>query len=190
MGQPVLYGAVAVLGGLVLGEALFLPWYSLDVTVAGAEVGSRHSAWHAMAAMDVLLLLAALAAVAGGVGVMRRKELSPIAFAAGVAGVLLSLVGLVDLPTAELAAVPGDTASVGREAGAFVALVASAGTAWAGYAAGTLRGDGRPRSRRTAAARAHPRPATRTAAPSAGRAAPPGAPGRSRPGRLPAPPPR
>jgi hypothetical protein len=161
MGQPVFYGAVAVLGGLVLGESLFLPWYSLDVSVAGAEVVSRQSAWHAMAAMDVLLLLSALAAVAGGAAVMLRKELSPIPFAAGVAGVLLSLLGLVDLPEAKLTAAPGDTASVGREAGAFVALVGSAGIAYAGYAAGTLRGGGRPRPRRATAARA----TTRTGAP-------------------------
>jgi hypothetical protein len=137
------YGGLAVLGGLVLAESLFLPWYSLDVSVAGTEVGSSHSAWQTMALMDVLLLLTALAAVAGGVLVARRGELSPIPFAAGVAGVLMSLAGLIDLPGSGLAAVPGDTAAVGRETGAFVALVASAGIAFAGFAAGTLRGAAR-----------------------------------------------
>jgi hypothetical protein len=124
------------------------------VTVAGAEVGSSPSAWHAMAAMDVLLLLVVLVAVAGGVAVMRRSELSLIPFAAGIAGVLLSLLGLIDLPDAGVAAVPGDTATVGREAGGFVALVASAGVAFAGFAAGTVRGEARRQPRRQAATRA------------------------------------
>jgi hypothetical protein len=153
-GRPAFYGGLAALGGLVLAESLFLPWYSLDVTVAGAEVGSSPSAWHAMSAMDVLLLLTALAAVAGGVAVMRRSELSLIPFAAGIAGLLLSLQGLIDLPDAGVAAVPGDTASVGREAGGFVALLASAGIAFAGFAAGTLRAGARRQPRRQAATRA------------------------------------
>jgi hypothetical protein len=140
------YGGVAALGGLVLAESLFLPWYSVDVTVAGAEVGSKPSAWQAMSAMDLLLFLAAMAALGGGVAVMRRKELSLVPFAAGVAGVLLTLVALVDLPEAGVAAVPGDTATVGRRAGGLIALVASAGVAFAGFAAGTLRGE-RRRSR-------------------------------------------
>jgi hypothetical protein len=142
LGRPAFYGGLAALGGLVLAESLFLPWYSLDVTVAGAEVGSSPSAWHAMSAMDVLLLLVALAAVAGGLAVVRRSELSLIPFAAGVGGVLLSLLGLIDLPDSGVAAVPGDTASVGRAAGGFVALVASAGIAFAGFAAGTVRDRG------------------------------------------------
>ena len=151
LGRPAFYGGLAALGGLVLAESLFLPWYSLDVTVAGAEVGSSPSAWHAMSAMDVLLLLVALAAVAGGLAVVRRSELSLIPFAAGIAGVLLSLLGLIDLPDSGVAAVPGDTAGVGRAAGGFVALVASAGIAFAGLAAGTLR-DGARRPRRSRAA--------------------------------------
>jgi hypothetical protein len=149
-----LYGGLATLGGLVLAESLFLPWYSVDVTVAGAEVGSSPSAWHAMSAIDVLLLLVALAAAAGGVAVMRRSELSLIPFGAGIAGVLLSVIGLIDLPDAGVAAVPGDTATVGRQVGGFVALVASAGVTFAGFAAGTLRGGARRRPRREAATRA------------------------------------
>jgi hypothetical protein len=152
--QPALYGGIAVLGGLVLAESLFLPWYGLEVTVAGAEVGSSRSAWHAMAALDVLLFLIALAAVAGGVAVMRRSELSLVPFAAGVAGLLLSVAGLVDLPEAEVAAIGGDSAAVGLKIGGFVALVASGGIAYAGFHAGTPRGRARPRSRGTTAARA------------------------------------
>jgi hypothetical protein len=143
LGKPTLYGAIAALGGLVLAESLFLPWYSVDVTVAGAEVGSRPSAWQAMSSMDVLLLLVALTALGGGIAVMRRRELSLIPFAAGIAGVLLTLVALVDPPDAGIAPVPGDTAAVGRQVGGFVALVASAGVAFAGWAAGTLRGEAR-----------------------------------------------
>jgi hypothetical protein len=151
---PAFYGGIAALGGLVLAESLFVPWYSLDVTVAGAEVGSTPSAWHAMSAMDVLLLLAAVTALAGGVAVMRRPDLSPIPFAAGVAAVAMTVLALVDLPEAGVAAVPGDSASVGREAGGLVALVAAAGIAFAGFAAGTLRGAARRERRRPAATRA------------------------------------
>jgi hypothetical protein len=123
-----------VLGGLVLAESLFMPWYSLDVTVAGAEAGATHSAWEAMTAMDVLLLLAALAAIASGVILFRRGELAAVVCAAGFAAVLMSLAGLADLPDSGLAAVPGDEVTVGRRAGPFVALVASAGIAFAGFA--------------------------------------------------------
>jgi hypothetical protein len=144
-GQPALYGGIAVLGGLVLAESLFLPWYGLELSVAGAEVGSTHSAWNAMTAMDVLLLLAAATAVAGGAALMRRPELSLVPLAAGVAGLVLSLVGLVDLPEADVAAIGGDSAAVGRKIGGFVALVASGGIAYAGYQAGAIRTGAPPR---------------------------------------------
>jgi hypothetical protein len=128
-----LFAGLAVLGGLVLAESLFLPWYSLDVTVAGAEAGSTHSAWQTMAVMDVLLFVTALTAIAAGAVLGRRGELALVVCAAGVGGVLMSLAGLIDLPDSGLAAVPGDEISVGRMAGPFVALVASAGIAFAGF---------------------------------------------------------
>jgi hypothetical protein len=131
-GWPRLLGVLAVLGGLVLAESLFMPWYSLDVTVAGTEARSTHSAWQSMTLMDVLLLLAALTAIASGVMLARRGELAPIVCAAGVVAVLMSLAGLVDLPDSGLAAAPGDDVAVGRLAGPYVALVASAGIAFAG----------------------------------------------------------
>jgi Tryptophan-associated transmembrane protein (Trp_oprn_chp) len=123
-----------VLGGLVLAESLFMPWYSLDVTVAGTEARSTHSAWQSMALMDVLLLLAALTAVVSGAVLFRLGELGLVVCAAGVAALLMSLAGLIDLPDSGLAAVPGDDIAVGRLAGPFVALVASAGIAFAGFA--------------------------------------------------------
>lgn len=147
-GRPRFYGGLAVLGGLVLAESLFLPWYSLDVTIAGTEVGSSHSAWQTMALMDVLLFITALTAVAGGVTVARRGELPLLPFAAGVAGVLMSLDGMIDLPDSGLAAMSGDTATVGRLAGPFVALVASAGIAFAGLGSILRPWSPRPISRR------------------------------------------
>jgi hypothetical protein len=132
MGWPRLLGVLAVLGGLVLAESLFMPWYSLDVMVAGTEARSTHSAWQSMGLMDVLLLLVALTAIASGVMLARRGELASIVCAAGVAAILMSLAGLIDLPDSGLAAVPGDDVAVGRLAGPFVALVASAGIALAG----------------------------------------------------------
>jgi hypothetical protein len=152
--QRIFYGALAAVGGLVLIESLFLPWYRFEVTVAGVEAASKQDAWQTMGAMDVLLLLTALAAVAGGVAVTRRAELSLVPFAAGVAGLVMAVIGLLDLPDSTLDAVPGDTTSVGREVGGFIALVASGGTAYAGFRAGTIRNDARPRPRRATAARA------------------------------------
>jgi hypothetical protein len=148
------YGGLAAAGGLVLLESLFLPWYRLEIGVAGVEVASKQSAWQTMAAMDVLLLVAALAALAGGLAVTQRSDLSLVPFAAGVAGLLMSIAGLVDLPRAEVNAVPGDTTAVTREIGPFIAFIASAGVIYGGFRAGTLRGEARPRSRRTTAARA------------------------------------
>jgi hypothetical protein len=127
------YGALAVLGGLVLAESLFLPWYSLDITVAGTEARSTHSAWQSMALMDVLLVLAAVTAIVAGVILARRRELALVVATAGVAGIVMSLVGLIDLPDSDLAAAPGDDLAVGRLVGPFVALVASAGIAFAGF---------------------------------------------------------
>jgi 4-amino-4-deoxy-L-arabinose transferase-like glycosyltransferase len=143
-----LHGGLAVLGGLVLAESLFMPWYSLDVTVAGARAGATHSAWQSMTLMDVLLLLAALAAIASGAILTRRGEVAPVVCAAGVAAVLMSLAGLVDLPDSGLAAVPGDEVAVGRRAGPFVALVASAGIAFAGFASILRPWSQRPGTRR------------------------------------------
>jgi len=171
--QRLFCGALAILGGLVLLESLFLPWYRLDILVADVTVASKQSAWQTMSAMDLLLCLTALSAIGGGVVLTRRADLSLIAFAAGVCGLLMSAAGLLDLPESDVAAVGGDSASVGRELGPFIALVASAGVAYAGFRAGMLRDDARPRSRRTTAARPGGR-ATRTAAPTAGRAARPG----------------
>ena len=152
--QRLLYGVLATVGGLVLLESLFLPWYRLEVIVAGVEGNSKQSAWQTMGAMDVLLFVTALAAVAGGLVVTRRAELSLVPFAAGVAGLLMSVVGLIDLPASSVEAIPGDTTSVGREVGGFIALVASGGVAYAGFRAGTIRKDVRPRPRRATAARA------------------------------------
>jgi hypothetical protein len=131
-GWPRLLGVLAVLGGLVLAESLFMPWYSLDVTVAGVEARSTHNAWQSMALMDVLLLLAALTAIAAGVMLARRGGRAWVVGAAGVAAVLMSLAGLIDLPESDLAAAPGDDVAVGRLAGPYVALVASVGIAFAG----------------------------------------------------------
>jgi hypothetical protein len=184
--QRLFCAALAIMGGLVLLESLFLPWYRLDIEVADVAVASKQSAWQTMAVMDVLLFLTALAAIGGGVAIVRRPDLSLIAFAAGVAGLVLSAAGLLDLPASDVAAMEGDIATVSRELGGFIALIASAGVAYAGFRAGTVRSEARPRSRRTTAAQ---RIATRTAAPSAGRAARPSGPARSPRAPRPAPPP-
>jgi hypothetical protein len=150
IGPTRLSGGLAVLGGLVLAESLFLPWYRLEITVAGTEAGSTRSAWQSMALMDVLLLLTAVTAIAAGAILARRGELGPVVAAAGAAGLLMSLAGLIHPPDSDLAAMPGDDVAIGRLAGPLIALVGSAGIAVAG-AGSILRpwsprpGSGRPR---------------------------------------------
>ena len=144
--QRLFHGILATVGGLVLLESLFLPWYGLEVTVAGVTAGNSQSAWQTMSAMDLLLLLASLGAVAGGVLLtVRGTEFAPLAIAAGAAGVLLCLVGLIELPDAGVSAVPGDTVEVERKLGPFVALAASVGVTYAGFRA--WAGRDRPRRR-------------------------------------------
>jgi hypothetical protein len=143
--QRLFYGVLAAAGGLVLLESLFLPWYRLDIEVAGVTVATKQSAWESMAAMDAMLCLSALAALAGGLAVTRRAELSLIPFAAGLAALLMSVLGLIDLPESDVTAIAGDSTSVGREIGGFIALVASGGVAYAGFRAGTVRGEAQPR---------------------------------------------
>lgn len=131
----------------MLLESLFLPWYGLEVTVAGVTAGNSQSAWQTMAAMDLLLFLAGLGAVAGGVLLaVRGSEFALLPMAAGIAGVLLSLLGLVDLPDAGVSAVPGDAVGVERKLGPFVALAASVSVAYAGFRAWAGRGRARRRS--------------------------------------------
>jgi hypothetical protein len=127
------HGVLATVGGLVLLESLFLPWYGLEVTVNGVSAGNSQNAWQTMSAMDLLLFLTGLAAVAGGLLTVRSAEFAVVALLAGAAGVLCSLLGLLDLPDAGISAVPGDTVAVERKIGPFVALVASVGVAYAGF---------------------------------------------------------
>ena len=147
--QRLFHGVLATVGGLVLLESLFLPWYGLEVTVGGVTAGNSQSAWQTMSAMDLLLLMAGLAAVAGGALTVRSAEFAVVPLLAGGAGVLLSLLGLLDLPDAGVSAVPGDTVSVERRIGPFVALIASVGIAYAGFRAWGAR---RPAATRRPAA--------------------------------------
>ena len=65
---------IAAVSGLVLLVVMFLPWYGVDVNVAGFSASTSVTAWESMSFIDILLFLVALVAV----GV-------PVAKASGVA---------------------------------------------------------------------------------------------------------
>jgi hypothetical protein len=132
--------AIAGASGVVLLISLFLPWYGVDLEVAGASIGGDVNAWEAMGFIDILLLLVAVVAIA--VPLARVAGALPEDIPAGLAvlvtggfGLLLVVFRLIDVPGPDVRAIAGDTIDVGRKAGVLVALVATAGMTYGGWRA-------------------------------------------------------
>ncbi len=135
---------VAGAGGALLLLATFLPWFGVDSAVqlpgrseATTVRGVGVNAWHAFAAIDVVLLIVALLALALLVlpllGV--RAGRTPLALAVVVAGLVCAVLvvyRLIDPPDLTTAA---DTASTetGRRLGPFFALLAALAITWGGW---------------------------------------------------------
>jgi hypothetical protein len=152
---------IAGASGVVLLIALFLPWYGVDLEVAGASIGGDVNAWEAMGFIDILLFLVALFAIA--VPVARAVGSLPEDVPAGLAvlvaggfGLVLVLFRLIDVPGPDVPAIAGDTIDVGRRAGLFVGLIAVAGIAYGGWMASA---EAEP-DRATSAAAPPPSPST------------------------------
>ena len=106
---------IALVGGVVLIVALFLPWYG--------QGGETLSGWQELSIIDVLLCLCALFGVAQWFFITQQPTPAlPLAVAgltawAGVVATILALVRVIDAPADGL----------GLEYGAFVALGAAVG---------------------------------------------------------------
>lgn len=123
--------------GLLLLISMLLPWYGRETNIAGAVVTESWTAWQSLSAVAILLFAIGLAAIAVPVGRMLRP--APGRFRddrllvlLGLFGVLLVLFRLIVPPIAGIDLQPGDSADTSRDAGVFLALIATAGIAYGG----------------------------------------------------------
>src|SRR5215211_4271083 len=124
---------IAAASGAALLVVLFLPWYGVDLNVAGATVASGHAtAWEAFRFIDLLLFLVAVVAIA--VPLARAagslRDGSALVLAAGLVGLLLVLFRVIDLPASDIHTVGGDSIEFGRRIGLLLGLLAAAGVAY------------------------------------------------------------
>jgi hypothetical protein len=126
---------IAAISGVALLVTMFLPWYGVEVDIAGASVSDSWNAWQAFGVTDLLLCLVALVAI----GVPAARAAPQPLLAAGALGVLLILFRLVEMPTPDVGLVGEDTIELDRRAGAFLGLAAAAGVAYGGWRANAER---------------------------------------------------
>jgi hypothetical protein len=131
---------VAAVSGIVLLVVMFLPWYGVDVNVAGFSASESVNAWEAMSFIDILLFLAALVAI--GVPVARATGSLPddvpgslLILAAGGFALLLALFRLIDIPAPDVPAAAQSSVDFGRKIGLFLGVLATAGIAYGGWRA-------------------------------------------------------
>jgi hypothetical protein len=123
--------------GVLLLVAMVLPWYGRDTDIAGAVVTESWSGWQSLSAIAIVLFLIGLAAIAMPVG--RALGATPARFRddrvmilLGLLGFVLVLFRLIDIPIAGIDVQPGDSVDTSRDAGAFLALLATAGIVFGG----------------------------------------------------------
>ena len=131
---------VAAVSGIVLLVVMFLPWYGVDVNVAGFSASTSVTAWEAMSFIDILLFLVALVAI--GVPVARATGSLPddmpgslLILAAGGIGLLLALFRLIDIPAPDVPAAAESSVDFGRKIGLFLGVLATAGITYGGWRA-------------------------------------------------------
>ena len=131
---------IAAVSGLVLLVVMFLPWYGVDVNVAGFSASTSVNAWEAMSFIDILLFLAALVAI--GVPVARATGSLPddvpgslLILAAGGIALLLALFRLIDIPAPDVPAAAESSVDFGRKIGLFLGVLAAAGITYGGWRA-------------------------------------------------------
>jgi hypothetical protein len=131
---------IAGVSGVVLLIVLFLPWYGVDVDVAGFSASESVNAWEAMGFIDILLFLIAVVAI--GVPAARATGSLPedvpgslLLLGAGLLGLLLVLFRIIDIPAPDVPAIAEDSVDFGRKIGLFLGLVATAGIAYGGWRA-------------------------------------------------------
>ena len=131
---------VAAVSGIVLLVVMFLPWYGVDVNVAGFSASTSVTAWESMSFIDILLFLAALVAI--GVPVARATGSLPddmpgslLILAAGGIALLLALFRLIDIPAPDVPAAAESSVDFGRKIGLFLGVLATAGITYGGWRA-------------------------------------------------------
>jgi len=131
---------IAAASGIALLIALFLPWYGVDVEVAGFSASESVSAWEALGFIDILLFLVAVVAI--GVPVARAMGSLPddvpgalLLLAAGGLGLLLVLFRLIDIPGPDVPEAAGNAIEFGRKFGLFLGLLATVGITYGGWRA-------------------------------------------------------
>ena len=129
---------VAAVGGIVLLISLFLPWYGVDVEIAGFSASESASGWEALGFIDILLFLVAVAAIA--IVAARAAGALPadvpgslILLAGGGLAVLLILFRIVDIPAGDIPEQAEDSIDLARKVGIFIALVAAAAITYGGW---------------------------------------------------------
>jgi hypothetical protein len=131
---------IAGVGGIVLLISLFLPWYGVSVDVAGFSASESASGWEVLSFIDILLFLCAVVAI--GVVAARAGGSLPadvpagvVLLAVGALALLLVLFRIIDIPAGDVR----DEVDLSRKLGIFIALLASAAVAYAGWRANAER---------------------------------------------------
>jgi hypothetical protein len=122
---------ITALSGIVLLVSLFLPWYGNEALFA-RDPTETYSAWRSLAVIDVVLALIAAAAVGFAlITAAQRLPAVPLTFNvfltfAGLLGVLLVLIRVIDLPEIAVGRMPalwlGLAGALGILVGSLVAL--------------------------------------------------------------------
>jgi hypothetical protein len=119
---------VAVLGGLLLAVAVFLPWYKLGnshATLNGhgpGDPGAHLSAWQSLSIIRILLLLAAIAPLILAYIIVRQHALS---WPRGELTAIVAITAITLILVRGIIIKPGDPpGEVSLDYGWFVALVA------------------------------------------------------------------
>ena len=131
---------IAGVGAAALLILMFLPWYGVDVNVAGFSASESGNAWETLEFIDILLFL--LAVITLGVVGARMTGSMPDDFpgpmlllAAGGLAALLVLFRVIDIPAPDVPAGAGDAVDFSRKFGIFLALIAAAAMAYGGWRA-------------------------------------------------------
>jgi hypothetical protein len=122
---------------VLLLVSMVLPWYGRETDIAGAVVSESWTGWQSLSAIAIVLFAIGLAAIA--LPVARALGALPARFRDDRLTVVLGLVGfalvlfrLIDIPVAGIDVQQGDSVDTSRDAGVFLALVATIGIAYGG----------------------------------------------------------
>jgi len=132
---------IAGVSGLALLVVMFLPWYGVDVSVAGFSASESANAWEVFSGIDIVLFLVGALAVGLAAARLAGVDLPPdlpvgaILAGAGALAVLLILFRILDVPGPDIPSGVESNIDFGRKIGLFLGLLAAGGLAYGGYRA-------------------------------------------------------